>query len=320
MIVSAYPRNSSVQIVFEFSNNLPEFIYAERTSLQQIIINLLSNSIKFTESGFIKLSSFKVDQSIYFVCEDSGPGMSPEFVSQKLFQPFSQEKRSSTRLRGLGLGLSLSKHLIQQMGGRLEAESVQGRGTKMTISLPIKPSNLKIVTEESSSQSRVAKFLLPLQIGNPTFLNQIVPDLKFQKIALVIDDNGLNRRVLSSLLKINKFHCIEASGGREALYILSQNINHIHVILLDMFMPSMDGFEAAIQIKELTKTWEFPPLIIGCSADNSTETQKKFLEAGISHFLNKPITSAAISSIHKLLQQHFQYQGKKVSSGREIEP
>lgn len=303
IIGSAYPKNGFVEIIFEFANDLPEFIYAERTSLQQIVINLLSNSVKFTERGFIKLSCLKNNNYVQFICEDTGPGMSPQFMKEKLFTPFSQENTIKIdRPKGLGLGLSLSKRLIEKMKGSLEVESHQGIGTKMVLSLPILPSGFLNVTEQSSP-SRMIELIAP----NPEILSSEFPlNMNFQKVVLVIDDNSLNRQILSKLLKINNFCCIEASGGNEALHILSQNQNQIHVILLDMFMPIMNGIETGLKIKELTKTWKIPPLIIGCSADNSTETQKQFLELGVAHFLNKPITSLNISTIHKLFQQHYQ--------------
>lgn len=260
IIGSAYLKNPSVELIFDFDSNLPEFIYAERTSLQQIVANLVSNSIKFTANGYVRLHVFRDDIYIYFVCEDSGTGMSPSFIKEKLFHPFSQENLSNTsRVRGLGLGLALSKHLIEQMNGKLEVKSELNEGTIMTVSLPLTPSNSNNITEykynletpqiielmnaQNSDLPQVPSSILRRETSQSALVpsNQLLhPEhseyLDSPKTALVIDDNYINRQILSQLLKHNGFECIEASGGREAISILMNSKNQIHIILLVTFL------------------------------------------------------------------------------------
>lgn len=176
--------------------------------------------------------------------------MTPQFIQEKLFKPFSQENLlAHNRPKGLGLGLALSKYLIEKMGGKFEVSSELGKGTKMSVLLPLFPRNIGTMKDSAtdSSSNQTIEILLkkkpfegPLSYPPdfPPKRNELretspkIPKSLTKKRVLVIDDSAINRQVLCRLLKQNDFECIEAKGGNEGIDSLLQNKNEIHIILL----------------------------------------------------------------------------------------
>ena len=230
-------------------------IYSDRSTLLQIYLHIVSNAFKFTEKGFIYISLKMENENLVFTCQDTGEGMDDYFMDQRLFTPFSQENAElGSKPRGLGLGLSLSKNLIQKMGGKINIKSEKKIGTTVTISIPLQnynestPENQQTVFCSSTlvdllrSHQPVDISMNSNHIEETHLLSNLSPtkqEIEFFKLcALVVDDNQLNRQVLTKLLLRNGFETLEAANGNEALDLIKQHKEGIHIILLVCFLKN----------------------------------------------------------------------------------
>ncbi len=286
-------EKKGLSFIYETISALPIGIRADEKRLRQVLINLLSNAIKFTERGGV---AFKVGlentsslptghQKIRFQLEDTGQGISPEELSH-IFLPFRQGGDPKYRAEGTGLGLSITKKLVELMGGEIHVESLVGRGSTFWITLTF---------QEVSDLMTLKKPQPPTIIGF-----QFTPD-PYQESAckiLIIDDKWENRSVLVNLLTPLGFDVQEAQNGKEG--VEKARLFQPHVVLTDLVMPIMDGFEATRQIRQLPGLEEV--VIIANSAsvfDNRDQIQS--LQAGCNTFISKPIRADEL--LH-LLQVH----------------
>jgi signal transduction histidine kinase/ligand-binding sensor domain-containing protein/ActR/RegA family two-component response regulator len=250
-----------------FQRNTPEYLHGDPVRLNQILVNLLGNAIKFTSKGEINLEINIYEMSLenvklqFKVC-DTGIGIAIENQS-RIFESFAQEGKTITRrFGGTGLGLSISKHLVELLDGTITLESEQGKGSIFTITIPfnfaLKPNNNKVIGNETRN------------------LNHI-------KI-LLVEDNKMNQVVVNQLLKKWNASTKAANNGYEALDLLVEE--DFDLILMDLQMPEMDGYEATKKIRE-QKKWNKIP-IIALTADAFPEIKKQALEAGMDEFITKP--------------------------------
>jgi CheY-like chemotaxis protein len=249
--------------------------------LQQVLTNLLNNSIKFTKTGFVRLSisvSQQDDKHILltFSIEDSGIGISQE--QQKiLFQPFTQADTSITRrFGGTGLGLVISQKFIRLMGGEISLESTLHQGSHFWFTLPF----------EISKKSHSTEFL-PVKQNKRATTEQLEEAAKLlvNKRVLLVEDMPLNQQVASEFLRNAKLRVVVADNGKEALDILE--FSTFDVVLMDIQMPVMDGLEATRLIREQPQFATLP--IIAMSAGVTLDEQEKCHAAGMSDFIAKPI-------------------------------
>ncbi|MEA3353676.1 MAG: ATP-binding protein [Campylobacterota bacterium] len=238
----------------------------------QILINLVNNAIKFTQNGQIELSIDDIgDDIVQFAIKDTGIGISEE-EQINLFQSFSQADVSTTRkYGGTGLGLSISKQLIELMEGEIKVESELDKGSKFSfyIKLP------KGVEDEVEKDERT---------DNVIYLKTKMKNLKTSNI-LLVEDNEMNKEIICSLLDSFNLNIDIASNGQEALEMFIANQNKYSLILMDIQMPVMDGYEASQRIRELDKT--IP--IIALSANATLQDIEKSLSHGMNTHINKPI-------------------------------
>ena len=266
--------------------NLPSELFVDDKRLRQVLMNLLSNAIKFTNNGDV---IFRVslkesaqndpspktnenNQTILFEVIDTGRGISEDNL-KSIFLPFEQVRASNLHTEGTGLGLPISKQLVQSLGGNLQVESQLNKGSRFwfTLSLP------EVTTEEtavSQSQARITGFF-HLNKQNDA------PSLKI----LVIDDVEVNRHMIIDMLFGLGFELFEAKNGKEGVDAAISLIPNL--ILMDNIMPGMDGLEATRQIRKFPKLKYVP--IITMSASASLQDQQKSLEAGSNTFIAKPI-------------------------------
>jgi len=249
---------------------LPEACLGDPTRLTQILINFLSNAIKFTEHGAITLEVFRRDDSLVYAVSDTGIGMAAEQVA-RLFTPFEQADSSTTRkYGGTGLGLSICRGLAVLMGGRIQVESTLGEGSRFEILLPCVPaelpteqvSNARQMTPASHSPRRLAGLRL-----------------------LVAEDNEINRLVIDDMLASEGATTTLVGNGREALEAVERAPHDFDLILMDVQMPDMDGLEATRRLRALAT--DLP--IIGQTAHALNEELEKCLQAGMTDTLTKPI-------------------------------
>ena len=243
---------------------LPSHILGDPVRLRQILLNLASNAVKFTEEGSVEVQIGRQGELLRLEVRDTGIGMRPEVVD-KLFTPFTQADASTTRrFGGTGLGLAISKRLIDGMGGTVDVRSEVGAGSLFTVHLPLR------VAYGSEDESREAPDFLPEQF-----------DLRI----LVADDSSVNRMVARRMFAKLGCEVDLAANGREAIERI--RATRYDVVFMDMQMPELDGLEATRQI--LSDQTVSPPAIVALSANAFAEDRQRCREVGMVDFVAKPV-------------------------------
>lgn len=253
-------------------------VLTDSERLSQVIKHLLSNALKFTNSGFVELGyTFKDPGTLLFYVIDSGVGLD-EHQKEYIFNPFRQVDDSKTRsYNGLGLGLAIAKNIIERLGGKIWVNSVKNEGTTFFFTLPYIPVRAKF-----------DEVILPItQNADFNWSNKTI---------MVADDIDSNFRFIQTLIKPTGANLIWAKNGKEAISIVKEN--NIDLILMDIVMPEMDGFEATKQIKQLKKNIK----VICQTAYPSPEHKAAGIECGMDKFLSKPI---AIKSMLETINDYI---------------
>lgn len=261
------------------------FLIGDALRIKQILLNLLSNSFKFTEKGKIILTLKQLktnadNTSIYFSVKDTGIGMTTEQL-EKVFDAFEQADSSiSRKYGGTGLGLNICDKFISLMGGELKVKSVIGEGTTFYFTLPFGISN--ILNTEIEVENNASSSLSNYPLGFEA--------LKGKKI-LIAEDDILNQFILKEILSSEGFDIIIANNGKECINIFETE-KDIDFILMDIQMPEMDGFAASNYIRTTMKNNTVK--IIGVSANAFSETKEQVLACGMNNFITKPINARAL--------------------------
>jgi signal transduction histidine kinase len=258
--------------------------------LQQMLSNLTNNAIKFTAMGEVRIEATELSQadgsaSVEWAVKDSGMGI-PSQKMPLLFQPFSQVDDSTTRqFGGTGLGLSIVKSLAHLMGGEVGVESKEGEGARFWIRL-----RLDVMTDAVDLSER--------DTGHRSGLMTLDSSPKMSGRVLVVEDNRVNQQVICAMLKQLGFEVIAVDNGQLAVERVMQDADAIAAILMDVQMPVLDGYEATRQIRDWESSQGRSALpIIAVTADAFIEDQARCREAGMDHFLPKPIKLSALSEV-----------------------
>ncbi len=244
---------------------LPTFVRGDEQKLRQILINLLGNAIKFTETGGVVFKVGYHEGKIRFQVEDTGIGIAPEQLTE-IFLPFHQVENSHHLVEGTGLGLTISKKLAKLMGSTLEVKSQLGSGSVFWLDLHL-PEVLELTSVAKRQELNIVGFR-----GE-------------KRKILVVDDKWENRSFLVNLLAPLGFEIVEATDGRDCLNKALEF--KPDVILMDLVMPVVDGFEATRQIRKSTELKKI--VIIATSASVFDYSQHKSREAGCDDFIPKPV-------------------------------
>jgi signal transduction histidine kinase/CheY-like chemotaxis protein len=276
-------EQSQNRLVFKAEGPLPEKIYTDRTRLKQILVNLINNAIKFTESGAISLAYGSTASHVYFRVSDTGIGIADEFKDQVFHPYFQVDEDGKKRQEGTGLGLALSKKLARALGGDVVLEkSAPGSGTTflITIQKEVREEKLASIKPQAAIQSKES-------------------DLNNKKV-LVVED-VLDNQMLTKLYLGRKGMKVQfANNGKEGM--VKALAEEFDVILMDMQMPVMDGYTAT---RELRKQGFTKP-IIALTAHAMKEDRERCLEAGCDDYLTKPIESSSLyRSIAKFIAPNF---------------
>lgn len=271
MLMQGKADEKHLKLVENVVTNVPDALKGDPTRLRQILLNLVGNAIKFTDSGSVTIN-VKVERRmpeknkllIHFSVEDTGIGISKE-AQEKLFSPFSQADNTITRrFGGTGLGLAICKRLVEAMGGEIKVESIQKKGSTFYFLVPLEPGDAsQIHVQETHAVD--------------------LPRLRI----LVVDDNEINHKVITGLLAKTGHDLTSAMNGREAVdYVTRQSFD---IVLMDMEMPVMNGVDATKTIRMLNDPSKSNIPIIAMTANVVDEDVEKCKAAGMNDFISKPI-------------------------------
>ncbi len=308
-------ERKGLHLIIEKAEDVPRFIYADEIKLRQILINLLSNALKFTDEGqvvchvSIAAASTPTDQPsdtiwLYFAVSDTGPGIAPDEMSQ-LFEAFGQTETGQHSHDGTGLGLPISLKLARLLGGNIRPESparlvqsqVDQPGTTFHLEVPVLVSAPEAVGSdlgENGGISEIKQRVISLRPDQPRYR------------ILIVDDHDENRRLLRELLAevstpTAGFEVREAENGQEALRLWETFDPHL--IWLDMRMPVLDGYEVTKQIKATVKGKD--TAILALTASAFEEEKNVVMAAGCNDFLRKPFLER---DIFRLMNKHLGVQ------------
>jgi two-component system chemotaxis sensor kinase CheA len=302
-------RQKNVPFTIQIEPNVPEQFFIDVHRLQQILKNLLSNAFKFTEKGSVALVIqylTRLDQNnhrqkmLAFSVVDTGIGIAKE-KQDTIFDAFKQADGTTSRqYGGTGLGLSISREITYLLGGFIEISSEEGKGSTFTLYLPYQKAAIEM--EETSSSEEVAATLEEshdfdgydqLNEEDTLIFQQKHSLLKDKKI-LIVDDDTRNVFALTSALEKYQMDIIYAENGREGIEELMENPD-TDLILMDIMMPEMDGFEAIRNIRKIAKFKTLP--IIAVTAKAMKHNREECLEAGATDYISKPIDIDQLFSI-----------------------
>lgn len=282
-------QQKNINVSVNVPPDIQTLVLGDAGRIRQVLSNLLSNAIKFTERGgavFVTLSSSQIKDVMMttFTVQDTGLGI-PDAVKPKLFNPFTQADDSQTRrYGGSGLGLAISKRLIDLMHGEIGFETLEGKGSTFWFSLPLTMINetTEVIAEKQMPRQ---KDPLPFVVTKP---------------ALIVEDNLLNRDLISLQLRELGLNASYATNGKEAVELLKFQPDEYSIVLMDMNMPVMDGTAATklIRENEVGTTRHVP--IIAVTANVMIGTREFCLQAGMDDYLSKPIT---LQSMREVLEK-----------------
>jgi len=280
---SAEDRRNNLH--FEFDESIPEKLVGDPLKLSQILINLVGNSVKFTQNGDVSVRVKRLDQhnekvTLHFEIEDNGVGISKK-KQKSIFETFSQASLQINRkFGGTGLGLSIVKNLLELMGSRIHLESQLGKGSKFWFD--IRFDIAEELREDKNPQIPV------VQVDYSVLENRNV---------LVVEDNKINQMITRKILEKNKMNCMVADNGMDAIALIKEHT--YDVILMDIHMPGISGIEATQKVRQFDS--QLP--IIALTAVTIDENLDDFYKAGFNEIIPKPFkTEEFFEKIYRTLE------------------
>ncbi len=294
-VVEADLQHKGLLLELNVDQNLPVTVVLDHIKLRQVIAHLLHNAVKFTLRGGIKITATletnnSDHNSLLVTVADTGIGI-PADKLESIFNPFTQVDASTSRsFGGSGLGLYICKKLINLMGGKIWAESLEGSGTTVSFIIPL-DMNLNIASEIILDQDS------PMAAAVDELSAEFIP-----VTVLLVEDNELNKKLVTQMLLNYGFEVITANNGLECLNLLQRK--DIDIVLMDMQMPIMDGYEATRHIRA-NPSWDELP-IIAITANSMSNDRDKCMACGCSSYLAKPFKSdALVREIRTYLNNQF---------------
>ena len=305
--------DKSLALEFPDATTLPLSLNGDALRLQQVLVNLLINAIKFTDTGSVRLqiqvrpvpapadakTQGEITQAeknlgtpvyVRFAVIDTGVGISTQ-DQKRLFYPFSQVDESDTRVHGgAGLGLAISKRLVELMGGTLECRSELGKGSEFAFELPM----------QQLHEAEAEVTLADAQSDVDTRQTQAWPGPgpgRLQGRVLVVEDHPINREVAQALLEALGLSVHTVTGGKEALALLQEQPGAFDLVLMDIQMPEWDGIESTARIKAVPALADLP--IVALTAHAMSGDRERFLAQGMDDYLCKPLDEAELITVLK---------------------
>jgi CheY-like chemotaxis protein len=291
LIFKERAKMKHLRYIFNTAQNLPHYVIIDDSKLRQILINLIGNAIKFTEQGSVAVRAhvYKVDDNksrLVVEIQDSGPGI-PENEIGNLFKHFVQTSSGIKKGSGTGLGLALSQELALLMGGNISASSQVGKGSVFTLVLEIKEADIEIMDSNDS------KRVMCIENGQKPYR------------ILIVDDDKESLQVVVFLLQLVGFETNEAVNGKEAITKFEEWSPDL--ILMDLRMPVMDGYEATRQILQSEKGNKTPIIAVTANAFDKDMEETKLI--GMKDYILKPFRESELfGKIGKILGIKYIYE------------
>ena len=299
-IMEGQAKERKLKLHVDYSNLRDRHVYCDKTRLNQVMFNLLANAVKFTsEGGSIWLTMSQLeptyeveDRAIYEIrVKDTGIGIGKEFIKH-IFEPFERERTSTvSKIQGTGLGMAITKNIVDMMGGTIEVESQKGVGTEFIIRLELRlQAEAGAANEEGAKQHSHAE-------GVAEFAG---------KRLLLAEDNELNREIACMLLSKYGFVIDTAENGQEAVDLVAASApGYYDLVLMDIQMPVMDGHEATRKIRSLENKVLAKVPVVAMTANAFDEDRKAAKECGMNGFISKPINmQEVVQALRMCLQDH----------------
>ena len=299
-IMEGQAKERKLKLHVDYSNLRDRHVYCDKTRLNQVMFNLLANAVKFTsEGGSIWLTMSQLeptceveDRAIYEIrVKDTGIGIDKAFIKH-IFEPFERERTSTvSKIQGTGLGMAITKNIVDMMGGTIEVESQKGVGTEFIIRLELRlQAEARVANEDGTKQHGHAE-------GVAEFAG---------KRLLLAEDNELNREIACMLLSKYGFVIDTAENGQEAVDLVAASApDYYDLVLMDIQMPVMDGHEATRRIRNLKDKELAKVPVVAMTANAFDEDRKAAKECGMNGFISKPINmQEVVQALRMCLQDH----------------
>ncbi len=306
-LIQPLAREKGLTLEHHIFPDTPDYLQGDVVRMRQILLNLLTNAVKFTEEGgiYIRVKAHNLGgrrHEIHFAVRDSGIGLHPSGL-ERLFQPFRQVEDPRRRSRGgTGLGLAISQKLSELMGGSIWAESTVGEGSTFHFTVVVKTALTRDVraADEAGLRHPTNKIKPPAQPSEQTSLEAAEP-LRI----LLAEDNPINQKVAEMMLQEIGYSADTVSNGLEALEAVAQE--SYDVILMDVQMPEMDGLMAT---EELLKRYpkKTRPRIIGMTAHAMVGDRERCLKAGMDEYLTKPVRPGVLRAVLQGAEAEIQWR------------
>lgn len=290
-IIEFRMRNKSVRLIIDIDPRIPRVLIGDQLRIRQVLINILNNAVNFTHRGHIRLhiiwqKNSEQDGCLEVEVEDTGIGISEENM-KKLFRAFGQiDTRKNRNVEGTGLGLVISKSLLNKMGGDIWVESILNEGSVFSFRLPQKVKDGRPSNYEANHDKVFA--------SNDEFkITFRAPSAK----VMVVDDNKVNLQVASELMKKFGFEPVLVESGLEAVNRIEENLIPYDMIFMDHMMPFMDGVEATQKIRAIQTEYAQELPIVALTANAIKGVERQFKEAGMNDYISKPIHMKQLSDI-----------------------
>jgi signal transduction histidine kinase len=303
-------QQKNILFNIEIDSNVPATITTDKGKVGQVLKNLISNALKFTEKGTVQIEIKKTESDrLNFIVKDTGIGIKKDQLNL-IFEAFQQGDSSSRRkYGGTGLGLSISKELAHMLGGFISLTSKAGAGSTFTFTIPIKanissnnktdnkkhPEKSGIQLRSESKKTVLAKAAKRAEVDEK--IMDIANEILHHKKVIIVDDDIRNIFSLTQVLENQKMKVLAAGDGREALSLLEKNPDTA-IVLMDVMMPDMDGYEAMTEIRKRAEFSALP--IISVTAKAMKGDREKCLQAGASDYISKPVDALQLLSLLKV--------------------
>lgn len=296
-------NEKDIDLNLHISPALPNIVKGDPTRLNQIITNLVSNAIKFTEIGGVNLTVDVMEETtkniaVKFTVTDTGIGIPKEKLSN-IFDSFTQASADTSRkYGGTGLGLSISKKLAEMQGGNITVESIPGKGSAFTVNLTMEKVSAEVLTNQKEIEVSEEISLLGA-------------------VVLLVEDNEVNQLVAKQFLAKKEIRVVVAGNGLIALEKIKSM--EFDLVLMDLQMPVMDGYEAAMKIRSLSGKYFQEVPIIALTASTMSEVRKKVLTSGMNDYISKPfVPDTFYSCLYKYIQKS-PIRSKDFSNSEDVE-